>query len=452
MTMLHCHKLATLIARVLSLLVLLAAATATAQDDPSGPVGEPVMLADDGAAPDPEPVRVAQTSGDLRLQPGDELILLIPEMGDRGERRVVVDADGEISLGIYGRAEVGGLTEDEALDVLRSQLRPYLRSTAGVLITLERRQQLVLVTGRVATPGLQTVGAQADVWMAIQAAGGAADGADLSRVTLVRDNDETAINVRDWLVGRDHGGLPVLQPGDTVFVPAHVDFGTDGESVGAFLDDETLSGKVIVLGAVGRPGIYDRFDGIDVLTALALAGGPTVDADVSLVRVITVNGSERVDLTGHLLGERVDISLPSAGGSIVWVPAVRVGDPTEFADGVTVIGAFNGAGHIELRQPIDMAELLGRAGGPTATSNLRRLSHIQRYDGVTIASQYSLRRFVRRGTALGDVTVHPGDVIFLGEDLDSGWEQFIGAVSDVVVVASAAVLIITLRDALQNSN
>ncbi len=449
MTMLHCHKLATLIARALSLLLLLTA-TASAQDDASAPDAD--TEAADTEAAEQAPVYVAQTSGDLRLQPGDELILLIPEMGDRGERRVVVDADGEISLGIYGRADVGGLTEDEALDVLRDQLRPYLRSTAGVLITLERRQQLVLVTGRVTTPGLQTVGSRADLWMAIQAAGGAAEGADLSRVTLVRDGDETSVNVRDWLVGRDHADLPVLQPGDTVFVPAHTDFGAEGDSVGAFLDDETLSGKVIVLGAVGRPGIYDRFDGIDVLTALALAGGPTVDADVSLVRVITVDGSERVDLTGHLLGERVDISLPAVGASIVWVPAVRPGDPTEFAEGVTVIGAFNGAGHIELRQPIDMAELLGRAGGPTATSNLRRLSHIQRFDGVTIASQYSLRRFVRHGTALGDVTVHPGDVIFLGEDLDSGWEQFIGAVSDVVVVASAAVLIITLRDALQNSN
>ena len=101
-----------------------------------------------------------------------------------------------------------------------------------------------------------------------------------------------------------------------------------------------------------------------------------------------------------------------------------------------------------IHPPIDLFEALGHAGGPAETADLRRLRHIHRADGVTIAAEYNARRFLRNGGALGTVRAHPGDVIYLRTRRPNAWETFVGGFSDVAVISSAFLLFVTVNNQL----
>ena len=119
-----------------------------------------------------------------RVGQGDEVLVIIPEGSELRELHVVVDGEGAVALGIYGRVVVAGLDEAEAGAAVEAALSEYLSSTAGVTVRLERRARQVLVTGRVKTPGAVRLLAGESLWDAVMRAGGPMQGAALDRVVL----------------------------------------------------------------------------------------------------------------------------------------------------------------------------------------------------------------------------------------------------------------------------
>jgi polysaccharide export outer membrane protein len=99
--------------------------------------------------------------------------------------------------------------------------------------------------------------------------------------------------------------IPLL-PEDTVYVKA---------------DDEHT---FYVLGEVNHPGVFPRGQEVDVIRAIALAGGETHDAQLSVVRVVRREKSGppqifEVNVAGMLKGEAEYI--PSIeSGDVVYVP------------------------------------------------------------------------------------------------------------------------------------
>ncbi len=380
------------------------------------------------------------------LQPGDTLTLVIPDRTGNEPRTVVIDENGEISLGVYGRIAIAGMGATAARTAIRRQLSELLRSTTGVRLTVEQRGVLVYVTGQVATPGLLVVPRSADVWTAIQQAGGLLDGADIGHVAVLRGEEaEVLVDVRAFLTRQSTEPLPRLQPGDTVFVPAEPGLTVSHSAAGAFLGDEALASKVFVLGAVREPGLYDRSPGLDPLTALGLAGGPEESADLSGARLLTPTGSHRVDLARALLGDPGPHSLPEDGAAILYVPFEDEGEVNPFSDGIAIMGNLNTPRFLETQESIPLFEALALAGGPTETADIRRLYHVHEADGYTVASRYNLRRYFRHGGGLGSVTVSPGDVLYMRPDRGNPWEQFVSAFSDVAVISSAVLLFVTLE-------
>lgn len=378
------------------------------------------------------------------LQPGDELLIVIPERGVAQERTVTIDANGEVPLGLYGRVELAGLSPEDARRALRSHLSTYLRSTGAVYLTLLHPRTLVFVTGMVAAPGLQTIDDGADLWGAIQSAGGTIDGADLSGVRILSANDELDVDVRAWLTREGSAELPRVQPGDTIFVPARAGLPPAPDSAGAFLSAGALDGRVFVLGAVVSPGLYDRAPGMDALGAIGLAGGPAPGARLDQTRVLLGDDSRTIDVAALLDGAAVDgASLDGEGGAIVFVPHPGALGHNPSADGIAVIGGLNGAGFVETAVPLPITEVIALAGGPTTEANLSRVRHVQQGATYSAATHYNLARFLRRGGALGHVLIRPGDTLYLAER-QRGWETFIGVVSDIAIIASSVVVFATL--------
>lgn len=384
------------------------------------------------------------------LQAGDQLVIVIPE---RAEAPVVIETQideyGEVALGVYGRVRLAGMSEDAALAALRAHLGEYLRSTIGVRLTVQERAVLVFVTGQVREPGRYAVPRGSDPWTAIRTAGGELDTADLTAIVVQRGEREQEIDLAAFLTRRRRDPLPELQSGDLVFVPADPSLGASGSGAGRVLDDAALAGRVFVLGAVADPGVYDRSTALTPIGALAAAGGPRETAEISNARLITSAGSMRVDLAAALLGAPApDAVFPADGGAILYVPFELDGAVDPFTDGIDIIGQFNEPRHLETPEPIRLFEAISMAGGPATDADVRRIYHVRRGDGYTIALHYDMRRFVRRGGALGTVFVHPGDVLYLRPDPDNVWETFVGGISDVAIIATAVLLAVTLNNSL----
>ncbi len=381
------------------------------------------------------------------LQAGDTLTIVIPERDSSDPMTVTIDEYNEVSLGVYGRVQLGGLSQDDAERALARHMRAYLRSTVGLRLTVETRGTLVFVTGHVANPGRYSVPQGGDVWTAIRTAGGEAETADLSAVVVQRGTEELPVDVSGYLTRRNSTPLPTLRPGDLVFVPADASLGIGDSGAGRVLDDASLEGKVFVMGAVQQPGIFDRTDNLTAVMALALANGPVIDADLRNARLITADGSQSIDLAA-LIAAGGESPIGGSSGAILFIPYSHEGEANPLGQGISVIGAFNTPRFLETQEPVPLFEVMALAGGPASDGHPRRVQHVRQGPGYTIALDYRMRRFLRRGGALGSVMINPGDVLYLRPDRENAWEQFVSGFSDIAVISSAALLFVTLESQL----
>jgi protein involved in polysaccharide export with SLBB domain len=382
------------------------------------------------------------------LEPGDELELRIP--GAKA-KTVILGADGTLDLESYGSVAIGGKSIEGARDALRKHLAQYLKNAGTVQLKLIAAGRLVLVTGKVTRPGMVKVAKTDDLWQAINKAGGPADGADLTRVVVARKSPgaepvETSYNVAAYLAGSRTVQLPIVQTGDTVFVPSGA--GLDASPGAVFLSDDAVSNKVFVLGSVTRPGMYNRSKELSVLAAIALAGGPVSGADLSNIRMTTSAGVRRLDLVGWLEGEvRTPPLLPSTGGVIVYVPAAAAEGTADSGLGrhANVLGGVNGQGKIAIRGPTPLVELIGMAGGVNENGDLEEVYVVHRGAMFTIATRYDVEDFLERGGLLSNVMVNPGDAVYVTSSMGTEvWQAVVGIISNLAQISSAFAIFATV--------
>lgn len=71
-------------------------------------------------------------------------------------QQYLVNNKGEIDFPVIGRLAVGGLTKNEAEDLIRERLKPYLKETP--IVTVRMANYKISVLGEVARPGSFTIG------------------------------------------------------------------------------------------------------------------------------------------------------------------------------------------------------------------------------------------------------------------------------------------------------
>ena len=130
-----------------------------------------------------------------------------------------------------------------------------------------------------------------DLWSIINEAGGPTDVADLTRVTIVRGGDDAGkvevVNVSQAIATGTLDRLPKIRRMDTIELPKTL-LGLPSSDLARTSDERR--NVVYVVGAVVRPGPISFEDGIDVLEAIALAGGPAPNADLKKARIVTKDG------------------------------------------------------------------------------------------------------------------------------------------------------------------
>jgi polysaccharide export outer membrane protein len=199
-----------------------------------------------------------------------------------------VSDNGMITLPVIGDIRAEGKTTAELAKLIAEQMAYYNPgiSQATVIVT-EYNSRTVVLAGAVVNPGEYHFERIPNLLDLIRQAGGALPTADLSNVTVIRQVDGKAQIIKVDVLKRIRDGdltaLPELRSKDMVNVPISP-YGATAEIFGA----QTFTGKNIyfIYGAVNQPGVKALSEDLELLDAIAAAGGTTPEADWKNISVV----------------------------------------------------------------------------------------------------------------------------------------------------------------------
>lgn len=309
-------------------------------------------------------------------------------------KRVVVDAEGKISLPLAGEVEVGGVTTAEAAARLRNKLTKYIKNPQVTVEIAEARTRLVVVSGAVKTPGVYPIEGGTTVMAALTLAGGYTPEADLSKVTVTRGprkDQVVSLDLTQFLSGAKPTENILVQNGDTIVVP----------------EKNPVSGSVYILGEVNQRGPYPLREGMTFREAIAAAGGVTEAADTSKITVKHHNDTvgATIDYVKATAGDPT-ANIALAGGDTIYVPAY------ETSGTFTIIGPVARPGQYPIRGNMQLTDAIAAAGGTTDTGNLSNVKITRVTGGKTRSIKADVPK-ISDGRA-ENVAIEPGDMILVG--------------------------------------
>lgn len=199
---------------------------------------------------------------------------------------------------------------------------------------------------------------------------------------------------------------------------------------------EYKSKKIFVLGAVLLPGIYAFADMPNAWDAIAEAGGPVEDADLSKVEVIPGDSSggrktETVDVAAAIRESRADL-----------LPKLRPGDTIRVPRGassttVLLMGAVLRPGPIPVDQATDLVNAIARAGGPAVDAKLSRIEIIRARGTDRTKIRVNLQSYFSSADVTGNPLLESGDTVFIPRKRVGSPVLYVGAVTAIVGLVSS---------------
>jgi protein involved in polysaccharide export with SLBB domain len=254
------------------------------------------------------------------LLPGDTIVIKVKDDEKLNDEQPV-RSNGEIEVwgsevkegGKRETLKVKGMTVDELREKLADIYQQTRVSRPYVQVVLARAvPRSIFIRGAVkADKGTVDLppGSRMTLYRAIQAAGGTADDADLSQVTITRRDPTTGslaslpvFDLEEMTLSASYDRDPPLEPDDIVTVPK--------------------LGKVSIFGNINAPGSYLCTRNMTITDLIAAAGSNKPFSKMSDIRVIRDEGTGRqrtysVDVEAVLEGSAVNPKL--APGDCVWI-------------------------------------------------------------------------------------------------------------------------------------
>jgi polysaccharide export outer membrane protein len=227
-----------------------------------------------------------------RIGPGDELDVRVfgrPELA----RVVRVDSYGRIRLPFLEELQAACMTEAQLAAVIAEKYKKYLRDPQVDVLVKDFRSQPVAVIGAVAHPGRFQLQRRVRLLELVTFAGGPSTHAG-STIHVIHNAEHdycspaapkekpqaagggetegnsllpalSSIKLKDLLAGSPEAN-PFVQPGDIVSIPE--------------------ADQIFVTGSVVKPGAYSLINKLTLTQAVALAGGPNMEAARGKVRLV----------------------------------------------------------------------------------------------------------------------------------------------------------------------
>lgn len=259
--------------------------------------------------------------GEYQLRPGIGIMELLANAGGPTGR-----ADLAKVVVIRGRTEAQQLNLLEAFATNRN---PDVKLLAGDVLFVPETDKRIVVLGQINRPGAYEMLEGQRVSNLIAAAGGLTVRAAPQKAFIVRGPEQIPVDLEKVLAGNLEANV-TLSSGDMLVVP---------ES----------QNRIAVLGAVNNPGTFGLTEGMKVVEAVALAGGPTGRGTLRRVIIVRVEGGQTkrivVNLERVLSGQDAGQDTALQNGDIVFVPdrGVTVGQAGEWLNLFNLLRILFGA-------------------------------------------------------------------------------------------------------------
>jgi polysaccharide export outer membrane protein len=136
---------------------------------------------------------------------------------------VVVRPDGLISLPLLNDIQAAGLTPEQLRTAITQGATKFVEDPTVSVVVKAINSRRVFITGQVAKPGFYPLAGPTTVLQLIATAGGVAEYADKSKISIVRreggKDTSRRFNYEDVMKGKNLEQNIELRPGDTVVVP-----------------------------------------------------------------------------------------------------------------------------------------------------------------------------------------------------------------------------------------
>ena len=350
-------------------------------------------------------------SDGYRIKKGDTLLIAVigqPEYTHSAQVR----EDGKISY-FGGDLDVAGQT----VASVNQQIREFLVAESlvrnpVVMVSPVLQENGVFVGGAVKLPGRYPISPETDIglYRAIALAGGMAENADRQEVQLIRTDVPQNVETHDLSPNQPYRDIRV-NVNDLVFVMP-------------------LS-AVEVQGQVQTPGSFFIRGQISIEEALARAGGPTQEADLTVLVKVEKDGKRSEFNRSEQFWKSTANDAPSAtlsNGDVLYVPNAFKVEP------IYIIGYVREPGAQRVRGPLTIARAVALSGGFDASAD-RETVIIHRRDGTSIETPFSF------DTVEGEthpILLYPGDVLEVNKKFEVNWSL----VSTIVYIVATGVSII----------
>ncbi len=209
------------------------------------------------------------------------------------------------------------------------------------------------------------------------------------------------------------------------------------------------SQKIFVLGAVLIPGVYSFAQLPNAWEAMAEAGGPTQDADLTAVEVIPG------DVTGGRTTSIIDVAAAIRDRRLESLEKLKVGDTVRvprggtaaglsgISSGISIFGAILRPGVMPATQAPDLVLAIITSGGPTADANLKGVEIVRRHGTRITRMKVNMAEYFEKATISGNPVLEPGDTIYLPRSRGGRGPFFttIGGIATLLgVVTSVAII------------
>jgi protein involved in polysaccharide export with SLBB domain len=360
----------------------------------------------------------AKAANELPLQPGDIISISLPGEPAFAEP-FQIGRDGALTLPEVGEVYLSGLSIGAAREAVRSAISKVYKDLSRLEVSVKQHRLVVSVLGYVKNPGPVDLAANSTVQMAITAAGGLAQGAQLDRLQLRRNGVAQKFDYKKYLDVGDPALIPELQSLDVIFVPAspltgNVQIEFDAKTLSASGDAAEDGAAIYVFGEVHRPGTFGYKEGSSIIDMIMRAGGVTRYAGIEQIRIIADNKPFPFNMREYM-DTGSDGLMPDLNpGDTIFVPQasdqVKVG-----ARVVYVMGEVFKPGAYETKEGASFLDILANSGGPTRFAETRQI-RILKQDGTV--EPFDLSAFTEGTNESSLPMITAGDAVFVPEKTD----------------------------------
>ena len=379
------------------------------------------------------------SSAEELLRPGDLLKIKFPSEAAFDES-FQIDRQGQLVLPEVGAVMLAGKNLSEAKALLIKQFSVVYKDLSKFDLILQERRLSVTVLGYVKSPGPVDLPPESNVQMAINRAGGLAQGAQLDKLQIRRNNNLIEFDYKHYLDSGEIDKIPALEPMDVIFVPAspltgNVQVEFDARTLTASGDAGAEGESIKVFGEVHRPGTFAFKESASAMDMIMRAGGVTRYAGIEQIRVIHNGKPVPFNMREYLDTGDKRLLPEIRQGDLIFIPQatdqVQSGSRT-----VYVMGEVFKPGAMEMKQEASFYDILATAGGPTRFAETRHIRILRANGEVTAFDLQAYMDGQKRGAL---PSIRPGDAILVPEKTDINEKSWLNIHPDRAVRIIGAV-------------